>query len=144
LESGADIVLLNMENTEWFVDLVMGCREKVLRGHKKVWVTHPPERPDLLARFDVLCIDESRKFRNHNTKRFEAISRVLPSFKRRYILTGSPAPKGLMNLWAQMYIVDRGESLGRYITHFRHKYFTTVGPKKWGQWILKTGVEKKI
>lgn len=143
LDEKADIVLLNMENTEWFVDLVMGRREKIRKGNRKVWITHPPERPDLLN-FDVLCVDESSKYRNRSTRRFAALERILPSFKRRYILTGSPAPKGLMNLWAQMYIVDLGEALEEFITRFRTKYFYPVGKKQWNQWVIKDGSEKKI
>lgn len=154
LESDADILLMNMENTQWFADVTVGPRKKVKvgKGKKKQWKTFKPERPDLLPSRCMLVIDESSKFRNSGSKRFDALTRraygpkkrcLLNFFKRRYILTGSPAPKSLLNLWAQMFIVDLGESLGEYITHFRVKYFHPAGFKGYA-WELNDGAAKLI
>ena len=76
---------------------------------------------------DVLIVDESSYFRHHGTQRFKNIRKLLTSFKRRIILTGTPAPRGYEDLWAQMYIADRGAALEPFITHYRMKYFTNVG-----------------
>jgi len=72
---------------------------------------------------DMLIVDESTKFKNYSSKRFKTLKNRLYLFKRRLILTGTPAPKGLIDLWSQVYILDKGERLGKYITHFRNKYF---------------------
>jgi hypothetical protein len=73
--------------------------------------------------WDILCVDESTRFKHTNTDRFQIIKPHLEKFGRRYILTGSPAPNGLMDLYGQIFILDLGMSLGRYITHYRASYF---------------------
>ena len=73
--------------------------------------------------FDMVVVDESSSFKNHQAKRFKALRKVMPSFSRVVILTGTPAPNTLMDIWAQMYLLDRGEALGRTITVYRQKYF---------------------
>lgn len=80
-----------------------------------------------LPRYDVLCIDESSKFKNSQTKRFKLLKTFLHTFKRRWILTGTPVPNGLEDLFGQIYILDLGAALGKYITHFRNQYFQRVG-----------------
>jgi SNF2 family DNA or RNA helicase len=77
--------------------------------------------------FDVLIVDESTKFKNATSKRFKALRGLIPKFRRRYILTGTPTPNGLMDLFGQIYILDEGTALGRYITHYRNNYFYSSG-----------------
>jgi SNF2 family DNA or RNA helicase len=76
---------------------------------------------------DILCVDESTKFKNSSTKRFKAMRQMVPSFKRRWILTGTPAPRSLLDLFGQIYILDQGLALGRFITHYRNEYFYPSG-----------------
>lgn len=76
---------------------------------------------------DVLVIDESTKFKDSQTSRFKLLKPYLRQFKRRIILTGEPAPNGYMDLFGQMYIVDMGNALGRFITHYRANYFYPSG-----------------
>lgn len=73
--------------------------------------------------FDMLVLDESSSFKNPKSVRFKALKNVQPSFKRVLALTGTPAPNGLMDLWSQIYLLDRGERLGKFITKFREEYF---------------------
>lgn len=91
----------------------------------------------------MLAVDESSRLRNSVTKRFRAIKKVLPLFVRRYIGTGSPAPRGIMNLFAQILILDMGDALGKYITEYRNKYFIPSGYMG-HDWVLQDGGEKKI
>lgn len=77
--------------------------------------------------YDVLVVDESSKFKNSATVRFKIIRVMVEEFTRRYILTGSPAPNGLINLFGQIFILDQGNALGRYITHYRNKFFYPTG-----------------
>lgn len=73
--------------------------------------------------FDVLVIDESSSFKNPKSMRFKALRKCIMYFNRVVLLTGTPAPNGLIDLWAQIYLLDNGERLGRFITDFRSKYF---------------------
>lgn len=84
------------------------------------WLLGNPKRP----KYDVLIIDESSKFKDSQTQRFKLLKPELPLFTRRWILTGTPAPNGLMDLFGQAYILDLGRSLGRFITHYRREYFS--------------------
>ena len=61
--------------------------------------------------YDMLIIDESSSFKNHKSVRFKALRRVQPCFKRVVLLTGTPAPNTLIDLWSQIYLLDRGERL---------------------------------
>ena len=71
----------------------------------------------------MLIIDESSLFKNHRSLRFEALQLVLETFSRIVLLTGTPTPNGLMDLWAQIKILDYGKRLGHRITHYRKAYF---------------------
>lgn len=77
----------------------------------------------LMLPFDMLVIDESSSFKNPKSVRFKALKKVQPSFRRVTILTGTPASNGLIDLWPQMYLLDRGERLGKTITSYRDTYF---------------------
>ena len=100
LNTPADIYVINRENVEWLVDY-----------YKNDWP------------FDMVVIDELSSFKNASSKRFKAMKRVRPLIKRIVGLTGTPAPNGYIDLWAQIYLLDQGERLEPYITHYRQKYF---------------------
>jgi len=100
LNTPADVYVINRENVPWLVDY-----------YRNDWP------------FDMVVVDESSSFKNHQAKRFKALSWVRPHVKRIVELTGTPAPNGLIDLWAQMYLLDQGERLGKRITHYRERYF---------------------
>lgn len=105
------------------------------QGSKAVfdWLT-----PD----FDMLVIDESTKFKDTTTNRFKGLRKVLHNFKRRMILTGTPVPNGLQDLFGQMVVVDFGASLGKFVTHFRME-FCHQDPSGFG-WNLNRGAADQI
>ena len=72
----------------------------------------------------MVVIDELSSFKNNNSKRFKALKCVRPLIKRIIGLTGTPAPNGYIDLWAQIYLLDQGERLGKFITHYRENYFS--------------------
>lgn len=74
-------------------------------------------------KFMLVC-DESTLFKNHTSERFKLLKNMLPNFDRRVILTGTPVPNGLMQLWPQIFILDGGNRLGKNISQYRSKYFT--------------------
>lgn len=100
LHRSADIYVINRENVSWLVDFY---------GNR--WP------------FDCLVVDESSSFKNSSSKRFKALRKVLPNISHRILLSGTPSPNGLHDLWAQCYMIDYGQALGRTLTTFRAKYF---------------------
>lgn len=100
LNTPADLYVINRENIPWLVDY-----------YRNAWP------------FDMVIVDEFSSFKNHKAKRFKALSNVRSHIKRIVGLTGTPAPNGLMDLWAQVYLLDSGQRLGKNITGFRERYF---------------------
>lgn len=88
--------------------------------------------------FDALVIDELTSFKNAKSQRFKAMRIAVPSVKRVIGLTGTPAPNGLIDLWAQMYCIDQGERLGKSIGKYRETYFET---HKWNNIIVRCDVK---
>lgn len=123
LEEKSDIYLINPEGLQWLLD-------PTHQRMKKISV-------------DTLIIDESSKFKETSTKRFKTLKPFLPKFKRRWILTGSPAPNGLMDLFGQIYILDLGRAFSPYITHFRKNFFIPAGFGGY-DWKIQQGAEAKI
>lgn len=101
LKANADIYLISRDNIAWLIGLYGGN----------------------MLPFDMLVIDELSSFKNPKSQRFKALRTVQPSFKRIVGLTGSPAPNGLIDLWSQLYLLDRGERLEKFVTKYREKYF---------------------
>jgi SNF2 family DNA or RNA helicase len=94
----------------------------------------------------MVVIDELSSFKSHTSKRFRALRKVRPNVKRIVGLTGTPSSNGLMDLWAEIGILDMGQRLGRYISHYRNAYFV---PDKRNQQIIftykpKPGAEEAI
>lgn len=75
--------------------------------------------------FDMMVIDELTSFKSSKSQRFKAMHIARPSVSRVVGLTGTPAPNGLVDLWAQLYCLDMGERLGKYVTKYRETYFDT-------------------
>jgi hypothetical protein len=106
-------------------------KDKKLKQDHDIYVINPEGLPWLEAKlrtmkswpFDMLVVDESSQFKNSTTVRFTTLKKLLDRFRRRYILTGTPAPRSLLDLYGQMYLLDMGASLGFYYSHFRSKYF---------------------
>lgn len=96
----AEIYIINRENVDWLVN-----------------------KSGVAMNFDMLVIDELSSFKSYTSKRFKSLLKIRPYFKRVVGLTGTPSSNGLMDLWAEFRILDFGKRLGRYITHYRNKYF---------------------
>ena len=116
-----DIYVINPEGLKWLYN-----------NHIQLFVKF---------RFMLVC-DESTLFKNHTSQRFGVLKKMLKLFRRRVILTGTPVPNGLIQLWPQMFILDQGKRLFKYITHYRTRYFTPTYDG-WG-YDLKQGAEQDI
>ena len=96
--------------------------------------------------FDTVVIDELSSFKSNQAQRFKAMKKVRPLVNRVIGLTGTPAPNSLLDLWPQMYLLDMGQRLGRFITGYRERFFT---PDKRNREIIysykpREGAEKAI
>jgi SNF2 family DNA or RNA helicase len=100
LAQRADIYIINRENVAWLV---------------QYFGKNFP--------FDLVVLDELSSFKSIGSARFRAIKKVRAAVKRMVGLTGTPAPNGLLDLWAQVYLLDKGERLGRFIGQYRNTYF---------------------
>ena len=123
LRSKADIHIINRENVTWLV-----------------------EESGLPFDYDLVVIDELSSFKSYRAKRFKSLLSVRRTVKRIVGLTGTPSSNGLMDLWAQFRLLDLGERLGRYISHYRERYF--LPDKRNAQVVftykLKPGAEEQI
>lgn len=111
LTKPAHIYLVNPEGVRWLIDYYT----RLARGDK--------DRFERIWPFKMLVVDESTFFKEGSTQRFKALKRVLHLFERRVILTGTPTPNSLLQIWAQMYIVDMGARLGTTFSGFRERFF---------------------
>lgn len=104
LKAKADVYTINRENVKWLIDYLL--------QHKMKWP------------FDMIVVDESSSFKSHTSQRFKALRKVAPLAKRIVLLTGTPDPNGLLDLWSQAFLIDGGIRLGRTLTAYRDQYFT--------------------
>lgn len=100
LNTPADVYVINRENIPWLVDY-----------YRQQWP------------FDMVVLDESTSFKNGRSKRFKALKLVRRFVKKMVLLTGTPSSKGIEDLWAQIYLLDEGQRLGKTITQYRQMYF---------------------
>lgn len=105
LDTGADLDIIGRDNVSWLVD-----------HYGKAWP------------YDAIVIDELSSFKSHQSKRFKALKKVRPLSKRVIGLTGTPAPNSYIDLWPQLYLLDRGARLGKTISIFRDQF--CIG-KRW-------------
>lgn len=123
LRRNTDITIINRENIPWLI-----------------------EESGVTFDYDMIVIDELSSFKNHRAKRFRSLMKARPKVKRIVGLTGTPAPNGLMDLWAEFRLLDGGKRLGRFIGQYRERWFL---PDKRNQMIVfsykpKDGAEDEI
>lgn len=123
LKRPAHLYLINRENVDWLIT-----------------------KSSLAFDYDMVVIDELSSFKSYAAKRFKSLLKVRPRVKRIVGLTGTPSGNGLMDLWAEFRVLDMGQRLGRYITHYRNNFFV---PDKRNQQMIfsykpKPGAEEAI
>ena len=121
LRQKAEITIINRENVDWLVK-------------------------NNTFDFDMVVVDELSAFKSHRTRRFKALMKVRPMVSRIVGLTGTPSSNGLMDLWAEFRLLDMGKRLGRFLTHYRERYF--LPDKRNAQMVFtykpRPGAEEKI
>ncbi|MDE5977977.1 MAG: DEAD/DEAH box helicase [Turicibacter sp.] len=101
LKAKANIYLISRDNIAWLCSLFGGGK----------------------LPFDMVVSDELSSFKSYKSIRFKALRASRLYFKRFVGLTGTPAPNGLIDLWSQIYLMDRGDRLEKTISRYREKYF---------------------
>ena len=119
LKADADIYVVNRENVVWLVN----------------------EGFD----FDTVVIDELSSFKSSQAQRFKALRKAIVKARRVIGLTGTPAPNGYMDLWSEIYLLDRGKRLGQTIGSYRQAYFKNVSrDPSYAIWVEYPGAQKRI
>ena len=123
LKADKDVYVIGRDNVVWLIEALA------------------PNWP-----FDMVVIDELSSFKNPQAKRFRALRKVMPRVSRVVGLTGTPSPNGLMDLWAEIYLLDRGERLERTLGAYREKYFKPGARSGYVvfKWLPVKGAEKRI
>lgn len=123
LAQDADVYIINRENVSWLVEEI---------GSK--WP------------FDMVVLDELSSFKNRSSARWKAIRKIRRNIRRIVGLTGTPAPNGLIDLWAQVYLLDGGEALEHTLGGYRERYFRPG--RRSGmmvyEWVPRQGAEDAI
>lgn len=123
LRADADVYVINRENIYWLIDQLNGR-----------WP------------FDLVIIDELSGFKSPSSKRWRALRKVIGMSSYVIGLTGSPAPNSYLDLWAEIYLLDKGAALGRTLTAYREKYFNPGrrNAQIIYEWNLKPGAKEQI
>ena len=129
LLSDADIYTINYENIPWLVEELKGD-----------WF------------FDLIVADESTRLKGlrarQGTQRAKALAKVAFKSEGFVELTGTPAPNGLLDLWGQMWFLDKGARLGKSFSAFQKEFFYPIsrggGATRWVEWKLQEGSDKRI
>lgn len=123
LEQDSDIYIIGKEQVVWLCETV-----------GKSWP------------FDMVVVDELSTFKNHQAQRFKALKKQVKKFKRFIGLTGTPAPRGIPDLWSQIYLIDAGTRLGKSIGSFRKQYLIPERSNGYivYSWAVRDGAQKEI
>ena len=128
LNASSLVYVINRENVKWLVEYY--------------------EKNGLRWDFDCVVIDELSSFKNYQSQRFKWLRKIRPFVKRWIGLTGTPTSNGLMDLWAEIGILDGGERLGRFISRYREAYFKPGGMNPYTgvvfSYVPRLGAEEQI
>ena len=98
--------MINYEGLAWLTDKI------------RQWLRRGKDFP-----FDCVVFDESSLLKDPTTVRFKKLKGLIGYFKRRYLLTATPIPNSLLDIWSQAYCMTNGKLLGTSYYAFRNKYF---------------------
>lgn len=130
LKRPADIHLINRENVQWLESQIIQNKKQV-----RSWP------------WDLVILDESQSFRSQSSNRFKSMKRLRKLIPRMVQLTGTPAPNGYKNLWAQIYLLDQGQRLGGTEQAYHDRWFETeqnYPGSQFGRLVLKPGAKEQI
>jgi SNF2 family DNA or RNA helicase len=116
-----DIVLINHDAARWLVDNL-----------------------ELLNGFEYICVDESTAFKKPTSQRSKALARIISRFGKRTLMTGTPNPNGILDLWHQMKLIDDGLRLGTSYWKFRSATHEPASRGPFTEWIEKDNIQEAV
>lgn len=123
INSNADIISINRENVFWLEEYLISSKKK--------------------SPFDMIVVDESSSFKNRKSKRWKALKNLSSGVERIVLLSGTPSPNGIEDLRSQIYLLDKGERLGRTLTAFRDNYMIKLSTS-FALYKPRKGAEEKV
>jgi len=118
------------ETSKWRPDLTLALaagdpakRARALDARADLTVISRDNLGDIKRQYPTIILDESSGFKDRSTARWKAANRISKNAQHVWELTGTPSPNGYLDLWAQVYLLDRGERLDTSLTRFRSRYF---------------------
>lgn len=118
-----DILALSIDMIDWYISNTTSVKSTRYLKHGPKTIYNVDE---IVSRFDLLIIDESSLFKNSQSNRFKNIKKWAPKIKNVFILSATPTPKDIEDLWSQIYLLDGGQRLGKNITSFREQYAIAI------------------
>ena len=124
-----------MKSPKWCISVIVGdVKTRIAAVHHPAmiyvvnrenikWLVEYYEKNGMRWDFSKVVIDELSSFKNYQSQRFRYLRKVRPYVQRWVGLTGTPSSNGLMDLWAEIGILDGGERLGKFIGRYREAYF---------------------
>lgn len=98
-------------------------------------------------RYRTIIIDELSGFKSRQSKRWRHMNKLAKDVPYVWGLTGTPMPNSMLDLWPQLFLLDRGARLGRTVTSYRTQYFAPGQRLPNGiitEWTLRPGSYETI
>jgi len=131
-QSQYDIFAMNTSMVDWYIKNTCSVKRK---SYTKKGIKLHYASEEILDRFDLIIIDESSLFKNSQSQRFKDLKKWVYQANNVMILSATPTPKNIENIWSQIYLLDGGQRLGSSITKFREQWGIPVplpnGHNKW-------------
>ena len=106
------------ERTRALDKIKQGINVSVISRDAIAWLS----KQQIDAPFDTVIVDEAQSFKAYSSARFKALAKLTDRAANVILLSGTPMPQDAEDLWAQMYLIDKGLMLGKNITAFRRRY----------------------
>lgn len=118
-----DILAMNTEMIEWYVSNTCSVKRRAyLKSGLKLYYNEE----EILDRFDLIIIDEVSLFKNSQSNRFKYIKKWCWKARNVMLLSATPTPKNIEDIWAETYLLDGGKRLGKSVTKFREEYAISI------------------
>ena len=124
LTNPCDILGMNTEMLDWYISNTTSVKSKRMTKNDGIKYTYNTD--ELIARFNLIIIDEVSLFKNSKSERFKLLKKWCSSVKNVMVLSATPTPKNIEDIWAPIYLLDGGQRLGPNITQFRQDYGIAV------------------
>lgn len=123
VDSDIDMLAMNTEMLDWYISNTTSVKRK---SYTKAGIKLHYDTDELIDRFDLLIIDEVSLFKNSQSGRFKLLKKWCHKMDNVILLSATPTPKSIENLWSIIYLIDGGQRLGRSVTKFREDWAIAI------------------